>query len=154
MSKVSSSPPDIPAKSSPSPPSDELIAGAFSGTVSRLVTAPLDVLKIRSQLHFQGKPPSLFASMSKIVQEEGFFALWKGNISAIILWVTYGMSQFYMYRIFKSWGEDAQQTVDHEKHPSRSAFLKTGTLFLAGAAAAMVSLYFIFVIHVILMYCM
>lgn len=124
------------AESKHSPQSDELIAGAFSGTVSRLVTAPLDVLKIRSQLHFQGKPPGLFASFSSIVREEGFFALWKGNISAIILWVTYGMSQFYLYRVFKTWGEESHKNVG-DKH-SRNAFLRTSTLFLAGAAAAMV----------------
>jgi Mitochondrial carrier protein len=69
---------------------DDILAGAFSGTVSRMITAPLDVLKIRAQLHFNGKTPSMMSSLRSIVKEEGVFALWNGNLSATYLWITYG----------------------------------------------------------------
>lgn len=133
------------ASAPPAPPpsergSDDLIAGAFSGTVARMLTAPLDVLKIRSQLHFHGKPPSMLASLRSIVKEEGLLALWKGNLSATYLWVTYGMAQFFLYGVFKAWGEAAALSLDAAAadKQSSSRLLRPITLFMAGAAAGIV----------------
>jgi solute carrier family 25 thiamine pyrophosphate transporter 19 len=130
--------PHAPVAADIAPKSDDVLAGAFSGTVARMLTAPLDVLKIRSQLHFQGTSPTVLSSLGNIIKEEGVFALWKGNLSATLLWITYGMSQFYLYGIFKSWGEARSKNIDSETpYPSNSSFKKTLTLFLAGATAGM-----------------
>jgi len=82
-----------------------------AGLVSRFCIAPLDVVKIRLQLqvHSLSDPLSLdgikgptykgvFQTISTIRQQEGFRALWKGNIPAELLYVCYGGAQFVAYR--------------------------------------------------------
>ena len=67
---------------------DDVIAGAVSGTVSRLFTAPFDCLKIRKQLQStkNAKYTTMYQSFKTIIQEEGIKGMWKGNISATLLW--------------------------------------------------------------------
>ena len=54
-------------------PGDEVIAGAFAGATARIVTAPLDVLKIRFQLQFgdNKKYTSITQALRMIIMEEG-----------------------------------------------------------------------------------
>lgn len=81
--------------------SDEILAGAFAGIIARSISAPFDVLKIRSQIETTAvgaKPISILNSFKNIIANEGFFALWKGNLSATYLWITYAMVQFTVYR--------------------------------------------------------
>lgn len=92
-----------------------VIAGGIAGLVSRFCIAPLDVVKIRLQLqiHSLSDPPSsrhhvvstgspiykgTLSTMSSIIRQEGLTALWKGNISAELLYVCYGAVQFTVYR--------------------------------------------------------
>jgi solute carrier family 25 thiamine pyrophosphate transporter 19 len=42
-----------------------------------------------------------------VVREEGLAALWKGNVAATYLWITYSMVQFAVYGTFKRWGDEA-----------------------------------------------
>ncbi|KAF3928124.1 Mitoferrin-1 [Arthrobotrys entomopaga] len=100
-----------------------IIAGAVAGVISRFCIAPLDVVKIRLQLqpqllshhHHVGVGFSalahgggggavlgtvykgIYGTMKTIVQEEGITALWKGNIPAELLYLTYGATQFFTY---------------------------------------------------------
>ncbi|KAF3919616.1 Mitoferrin [Dactylellina cionopaga] len=104
-----------------------IIAGGIAGLVSRFCIAPLDVVKIRLQLQPQlltstirqnGAATSaaaatlakgdatapmrtvykgIYGTMSTIIKEEGITALWKGNIPAELLYLTYGASQFFIY---------------------------------------------------------
>ncbi|KAJ6257693.1 hypothetical protein Dda_7481 [Drechslerella dactyloides] len=96
-----------------------ILAGAVAGVVSRFCIAPLDVVKIRLQLQPQllsstagvsaaavtGAAPAsagvvykgIYGTMKTIVQQEGFTALWKGNVPAELLYLTYGATQFYAY---------------------------------------------------------
>jgi solute carrier family 25 thiamine pyrophosphate transporter 19 len=120
-------------------PLDDLIAGAFAGGVARLLTAPLDVLKIRFQLQSNSgkKYTSIIQSLKSIVSEEGFFSLWKGNISATFLWISYSMIQFTVYDYLKSIGESLLQT-EQEHSSSKSSrpsgsILRAIALFAAGA---------------------
>jgi solute carrier family 25 thiamine pyrophosphate transporter 19 len=80
---------------------DDMIAGAFAGIMARIVAAPFDVIKIRSQLQFDSsamsKSRSIISSFTNIVKSEGFFALWKGNLSATYLWISYAVVQFAVY---------------------------------------------------------
>lgn len=64
-----------------------------------MATAPLDVLKIRLQLQQLHNP--LYSSASQalldITRSEGVRSLWKGNLCATYLWVSYGAVQFGLY---------------------------------------------------------
>ncbi|KAJ3357311.1 mitochondrial thiamine pyrophosphate transporter [Kappamyces sp. JEL0680] len=91
------------------------VSGSVAGLASRLVIAPFDVIKarfIRFQLqstkdsiknlvswkHAEGKKyTSLWQSARLIVQEEGITGLWKGNLSAAYLYLTFGGIQFYVF---------------------------------------------------------
>jgi solute carrier family 25 (mitochondrial thiamine pyrophosphate transporter), member 19 len=79
----------------------------------RFVIAPLDVVKIRLQLqthspsdplshprHPQGGPvyKGTLGTLKQILQSEGVTGLWKGNIPAEGLYITYGAIQFGSYR--------------------------------------------------------
>jgi len=82
-------------------PTVTAIAGGLAGLTSRFVIAPLDVIKIRLQL--QPRTPSspyhgILSTARTIVSQEGITALWKGNIPAELLYVSYSMVQFVMYR--------------------------------------------------------
>mmetsp|Transcript_6353 Transcript_6353/g.6569 ORF Transcript_6353/g.6569 Transcript_6353/m.6569 type:complete len:378 (-) Transcript_6353:76-1209(-) len=133
---------------------DEAFAGAFAGAVARLITAPLDVLKIRFQLQFgdRVKYTSTTQAIRTIVSEEGIWSLWKGNLSATYLWVAYSMVQFSTYEYLKKLGDsvpdpfytfsnDMSDTTEprYNDKPLRSGLWKTTMLFLAGAGAAMTS---------------
>ena len=80
------------------------MAGAFAGACARLVTAPFDVLKIRFQLQFAEKVKytSLSQAFATVMKEEGVFGLWKGNVAATYLWISYAMVQFGVYGFLKN----------------------------------------------------
>ncbi|KXJ95451.1 mitochondrial thiamine pyrophosphate carrier 1 [Microdochium bolleyi] len=84
-------------------------AGATAGLVSRFVIAPLDVVKIRLQLQTHSFSRAALAdgapvykgtlkTLRHIVQTEGVRALWKGNVPAELMYVSYAAVQFTMYR--------------------------------------------------------
>lgn len=79
------------------------MAGAFAGASARLITAPFDVLKIRFQLQFAEKVKytSLSQAFQTVIREEGIFGLWKGNVAATYLWISYAMVQFGVYGFLK-----------------------------------------------------
>ena len=69
--------------------------------------APLDVIKIRLQLqiHSLSDPFSVrnvkgpvykgtLGTLKQILREEGLTGLWKGNIPAELMYLTYGSAQF------------------------------------------------------------
>ena len=85
---------------------DEMIAGACAGAIGRMITAPFDVLKIRYQLQFtsgaETKYTSIFQAFRTIIKEEGKGGLWKGNLSATYLWISYSLVQFGLYGYLKN----------------------------------------------------
>lgn len=85
----------------------QMLSGAVAGLVSRVISAPLDVLKIRFQLQDSNKPKysSLKHAVRKIIQEEGILGLWKGNVPAVYLWVSYSAIQFMVYGEMKRYGD-------------------------------------------------
>lgn len=86
---------------------DDAVAGAFAGATARMLTAPFDVIKIRFQLQGpgEGKYKTMLQAFRTVVLEEGVPALWKGNLSATLLWVSYMAAQFTIYGILKRIGE-------------------------------------------------
>eukprot|EP00834_Sanchytrium_tribonematis_P000325 NODE_6_length_70510_cov_1.054395.p30 type:complete len:291 gc:universal NODE_6_length_70510_cov_1.054395:19887-19015(-) len=77
---------------------DLALSAFLAGLLSRMVIAPLDVIKIRNQV--STLPSSL--QISKIFQEEGLFAFWKGNLSAEMLYGSYTLVQMTSYKHIKS----------------------------------------------------
>ncbi|RYP56464.1 hypothetical protein DL771_011783 [Monosporascus sp. 5C6A] len=95
-----------------------VVAGGAAGLISRLVIAPLDVVKIRMQLQSRPRPPSdpsptthanprgsppvvyrgALRTMRDIVASEGVTGLWKGNIPAELMYLSYSAIQFTTYR--------------------------------------------------------
>ncbi|KAG4087992.1 mitochondrial thiamine pyrophosphate carrier 1 [Neocallimastix lanati (nom. inval.)] len=119
--------------------SDELsnfqnsLSGAVAGFFSGVLTAPFDVLKIRMQLQkasYGGvlKYNHIFRSMIKICKEEGISALWKGNISAQYLSVSYGAVQFYIY-------EQCIKGFNKLRNENKYSVPKSIENFVAGAIA-------------------
>ncbi|EEY55941.1 Mitochondrial Carrier (MC) Family [Phytophthora infestans T30-4] len=80
------------------------LAGAVSGGATRLVAAPLDLLKIRFQVqtapsgHIEAKYAGLLQAVRSIYAEEGLRSFWRGNLAASGLWVGYSALQFASYR--------------------------------------------------------
>ncbi|RPB02374.1 mitochondrial carrier [Choiromyces venosus 120613-1] len=135
-----------------------VIAGAFAGLVSRFVIAPLDVIKIRLQLQpiptftptlpttasstltAVPPPPPLYRgilpTLIRILREETITGLWKGNIPAELLYITYGAAQFLTYRHLTTALDSSAFPFHNTLHPSLKYFISGG---LAGAAATTVS---------------
>lgn len=75
--------------------------------MARIVVAPLDILKIRLQLQvspeMEGTRTSMRTVTRALLKEEGVRTLWRGNVAAMILWVSYSGIQFPAYRLCKQW---------------------------------------------------
>lgn len=147
--------------------SDDIIAGAIAGAVARLISAPFDVLKIRFQLQFADKIKytSMLQAFTTVAKEEGILSLWKGNLSATYLWITYSMVQFSIYGLLKNIGmqsrdpftgnlppASAQSSISGSKINNKSGnnnnirksgehsnLWRTIVLFLAGAGAGIIA---------------
>jgi len=103
------------------------------------VIAPLDVIKIRLQLqiHSLSEPSSYrnldgpvykgtLGTLKQILREEGLTGLWKGNIPAELLYLTYGSVQFSAYT-----------SISHllETIPPPYTLPSSATSFISGATA-------------------
>ncbi|CZT12431.1 probable Mitochondrial thiamine pyrophosphate carrier 1 [Rhynchosporium agropyri] len=89
-----------------------VIAGATAGLIARFIIAPLDVVKIRLQLQthslsdpishrdLRGSPiyKGTISTLKHILRDEGITGLWKGNIPAELMYVSYSAIQFSTYR--------------------------------------------------------
>lgn len=83
------------------------VAGGLAGLGSRLGTAPLDLIRIRRQLHRHHHPSLSLSSSSSIwttgrtivaTEEGGIAALYRGNAAAMALWMGYAAVQFSVYQ--------------------------------------------------------
>jgi hypothetical protein len=85
----------------------QTLSGGMAGFVSRMVTAPLDVVKIRFQLQDSTNPKytSISHAVRNIMKEESITGLWKGNIPAVYLWISYSAFQFSAYGEIRRHGD-------------------------------------------------
>ena len=129
---------------------DDAVAGASAGGIARMISAPFDVIKIRFQLQSQQNPKytSIFQAFRTVVQEEGVLSLWKGNLSASYLWISYMMVQFSIYGVLKRTGEkmpypfQSEHTRGTSTNPNETLTnghkaWKAFVSFMAGAGAGM-----------------
>jgi len=100
-------------------PWKDLLAGAVAGCASRFAVAPLDVLKIRFQLQHEqrvlqawglGDAPAVHArytsvsqAFGRIIKEEGWTALYKGNVPALAMVAPYAAVQFGTFYQLRQW---------------------------------------------------
>ncbi|KAL7610324.1 mitochondrial thiamine diphosphate carrier 2 [Lactuca sativa] len=122
-------------------------AGSISGAISRTVTSPLDVIKIRFQVQLE--PTTSFALLSKnvygaskytgmiqaskdIFREEGFSGFWRGNVPALLMVMPYTAIQFMVLHKVKTFASGSSKSEDHI-HLSPYLSFMSGAL--AGCAA-------------------
>lgn len=122
-------------------------AGAISGGISRTVTSPLDVIKIRFQvqleptsswalLHRELSTPSkytgMFQATKDIYREEGLRGFWRGNVPALLMVMPYTAIQFTVLHKLKTFAAGSSKSEDHIH---LSPYLSYISGALAGCAA-------------------
>ncbi|KAJ7955076.1 Mitochondrial carrier protein [Quillaja saponaria] len=124
-------------------------AGAISGGISRTVTSPLDVIKIRFQVQLE--PTSSWALLRKdlsttskytgmlqatkdIFREEGIKGFWRGNVPALLMVMPYTAIQFTVLHKLKTLAAGSSKM---ENHIHLSPYLSYVSGALAGCAATL-----------------
>ncbi|MBA0870476.1 hypothetical protein Goshw_012937 [Gossypium schwendimanii] len=122
-------------------------AGAISGGISRTVTSPLDVIKIRFQVQIEPTSSwallrgdlsgsSKYTGMSQatkdILREEGLPGFWRGNVPALLMVMPYTAIQFAVLHKLKTFASGSSKTVDHLSISPYLSYISGG---LAGCAA-------------------
>ncbi|WOK96125.1 hypothetical protein Cni_G04832 [Canna indica] len=123
------------------------LAGAISGGISRTVTSPLDVIKIRFQVQIEptsswalrrrdlyGSPKytGILQATKDIYREEGLRGFWRGNVPALLLYMPYTAIQFATLHKLKTLAAGSTKTEEHLK---LSPYLSYFSGALAGSAA-------------------
>ncbi|OWM71254.1 hypothetical protein CDL15_Pgr011381 [Punica granatum] len=103
----------------------EATAGAIAGGISRTVTSPLDVIKIRFQvqlepttswalvqnnLYARSKYTGMLQATKNIFREEGLPGFWRGNVPALLMVVPYTSIQFTVLHKIKTVAAGSSKT--------------------------------------------
>ncbi|KAJ0915060.1 putative mitochondrial carrier domain protein [Helianthus annuus] len=121
-------------------------SGLISGAISRTVTSPLDVIKIRFQVQLE--PTTTFTLLSKnvygpskytgmiqaskdIFREEGLSGFWRGNVPALLMVMPYTAIQFMVLHQVKTFASGSSKS----DHIQLSPYLSFMSGALAGCAA-------------------
>ncbi|XP_004508276.1 mitochondrial thiamine diphosphate carrier 2-like [Cicer arietinum] len=124
-------------------------AGAISGGISRTVTSPLDVIKIRFQVQLEptsswallrkdlattvpSKYTGMFQASKDILREEGLQGFWRGNVPALLMVMPYTAIQFTVLHKLKTFASGSSKS---ENHTSLSPYLSYVSGAVAGCAA-------------------
>ncbi|GLC38991.1 hypothetical protein PLESTB_001774000 [Pleodorina starrii] len=122
-------------------------AGAIAGCIARVITGPLDVIKIRFQVQLEpiiGAPPQAAQrskytgfgqALTTIVREEGVQGLWRGTVPGLLLTVPYTAVQFVALQQVRQ----AAAAYGFTANPGAAPFLSLASGALAGAAATVAS---------------
>ncbi|KAJ2552570.1 mitochondrial thiamine pyrophosphate transporter [Coemansia sp. RSA 1933] len=108
---------------------ENMLCGATAGLVSRAIISPFDVVKITLQLETRRRTIGVLRSdgvvhcAARILRSEGVRGLFKGNLSAEYLYLTYGATQFLAFSVLES----AVKRIDVVPQKTRS--------FVCGALA-------------------
>jgi solute carrier family 25 protein 16 len=78
------------------------VSGGIAGSIAKTLVAPIDRVKILLQVHNKHyENYGIFESFYRIVQKEGFLALYKGNGAQMLRIFPYAALQFTSYETFK-----------------------------------------------------
>ncbi|KAJ6817092.1 mitochondrial thiamine pyrophosphate carrier 1 isoform X2 [Iris pallida] len=123
------------------------MAGAISGAISRTVTSPLDVIKIRFQVQLEptsswavaqrelcrpSKYTGILQATKDIFREEGLPGFWRGNVPALLMYMPYSAIQFTVQHKLKTYAANSSKQEDHMK---LSPYLSYVSGALSGCAA-------------------
>ncbi|KAD4178767.1 hypothetical protein R6Q59_022276 [Mikania micrantha] len=82
----------------------ELIAGGVAGGISKTAVAPLERIKILVQTRTDGfHSLGVHQSLKRLLKQEGFTGLYKGNGASILRIVPYSSLYFMTYERYKCW---------------------------------------------------
>ncbi|CAH1777300.1 unnamed protein product [Owenia fusiformis] len=81
--------------------SQSFICGAFAGVSSRTLTAPLDVVKILSQVGTLTTKRGFLRTFPNLYKQEGLGAFWKGNLVGCLRLLPYSAIQFAAFQKIK-----------------------------------------------------
>ncbi|XP_010259669.1 PREDICTED: mitochondrial thiamine pyrophosphate carrier-like isoform X2 [Nelumbo nucifera] len=122
-------------------------AGVISGGISRTITSPLDVIKIRFQVQLEptsswallhrdlygtSKYTGILQATKDIFREEGLPGFWRGNVPALLMVMPYTAIQFTVLHKLKTFAAGSSKTEDHIH---LSPYLSYISGALAGCAA-------------------
>jgi len=123
-----------------------IIAGGFAGMIAKSVVAPFDRIKILYQVSSaQFQIMKLPGIAKRIIQEEGFSALWKGNTATLIRVFPYSGIQFMVFDRCKTYILREQESrflkekAIHSATPKPNWGLSPLESLFAGMAAGAVS---------------
>ncbi|KAL6998365.1 hypothetical protein U1Q18_008491 [Sarracenia purpurea var. burkii] len=123
----------------------QLLAGGIAGAFSKTCTAPLARLTILFQvqgMHSDAAALSktgIWHEASRIVNEEGFRAFWKGNLVTIAHRLPYSSVNFYAYESYKSLLKSIPGLEGHRRNASADILVHFVGGGLAGMTAASVT---------------
>lgn len=120
----------------------DALAGSIAGIVCRIVTNPLDVLKIRLQLQEAAHPSSgkyrgLVHATRSILVEEGVRGFGKGGLSGIFLYISFGAAQFSSYPLYLSLLQRLDSKNRGSESGEKSSYVKNRFHGISGGLAAM-----------------
>ncbi|XP_047320054.1 mitochondrial thiamine diphosphate carrier 2-like [Impatiens glandulifera] len=120
-------------------------AGAISGAISRTLTSPLDLIKIRFQVqleptmidknvynHAPSKYTGILQASKVILKEESWRAFWRGNVPALLMVMPYTSIQFTVLHKLKTFATGSSNISDHIHTSPYISFISGA---LAGCAA-------------------
>ncbi|KXZ44653.1 hypothetical protein GPECTOR_64g147 [Gonium pectorale] len=122
-------------------------AGAIAGCIARVITGPLDVIKIRFQVQLepivgsfteaprQSKYTGFRQALTTIVREEGVQGLWRGTVPGLLLTVPYTAVQFVALQQVRQVAANHGLTAN----PGTAPLVSLASGALAGAAATVAS---------------
>lgn len=122
----------------------QAVGGGVSGAVTRFITQPFDVLKIRFQLQVEplaskrkstksSKYVGMLQAFGSIYREEGVRGIWKGHLAGQMMSVTYAVVQFWSYEQLR---HAAIQSNFFHDHLHLSYFICGGLAGCIGTIAA------------------
>ncbi|GAA0153490.1 mitochondrial carrier protein [Lithospermum erythrorhizon] len=122
-------------------------SGAISGAVSRTITSPLDVIKIRFQVQLEptihwsllrreayakSKYTGMLQATKDIFREEGLRGFWRGNVPALLMVMPYTAIQFTVLNKLKTFVSGSSKSEDHIQLSSYLSYISGA---VAGCAA-------------------
>ncbi|KAL7741663.1 hypothetical protein ACLKA6_000284 [Drosophila palustris] len=120
----------------------QAVGGGVSGAVTRFITQPFDVLKIRFQLQVEplkskhlkaSKYVGMLQAFRKIYGEEGVRGIWKGHLAGQVMSITYAVVQFWSYEQLR---HAAHQSPFFSEHMNYSYFICGGIAGCCGTICA------------------
>mmetsp|Transcript_32282 Transcript_32282/g.52159 ORF Transcript_32282/g.52159 Transcript_32282/m.52159 type:complete len:332 (-) Transcript_32282:350-1345(-) len=122
------------------------VLGGASGMLATTVIQPIDMVKVRLQLHGEGvagAKSSVSHALSTIIKEEGALALYNGLGAAILRQATYTTARLGLFRVFSDYAEQKyahrnSQETSPSKHVAIPLFAKALCGLSAGGLASIV----------------